>query len=184
MRWPTREVSKLGVVMLGATLSACSVLPQESPDDAVRRALDRVVAHDVVAASAEVCVDRRDPADFPFPISGIFAPVQALPGFDIPRALAVIDLDVSQLELAETARDGDAAEVRVSGILVQRFDPTQVEALFRAYAAESGQPLEQPLLDETLAPVSRGDVALPVDESIRVIREGGSWKVCPIAPQS
>lgn len=179
-----RALSRFVVVVLGATLSGCSVLPEPSPVDAVRRALDRVVAHDLVAASVEVCAERRDPADFPFLISGVFAPVQALPGFDIPRTLAVIDLDASRLEVAEVARDGDAAEVRVSGILVQRFDPAQVEALFRAYAAESGQPLEQPLLDETLALVGRGDVSLPVDESVRVIREGGAWKVCPIAPRS
>lgn len=179
-----RVALMVAAMVLGSTLSACSVLSEDSPALVVRRALDRVVAHDLVAASFEVCADRRDPADFPFPISGVFAPVQALPGFDIPRTLAVIKLDATNLGVAETARDDLAAEVRVSGILVQRFDPAQVEALFRAYAAESGQRLEQPLLDETLALVSRGDVSLPVDESVRVIREGGAWKVCPFAPQS
>jgi len=93
-----------------------------------------------------------------------------------------MSLDPSRLNVAEAAAGSDAGEVRVSGVLVITFDPPAVEALFRAMAAESGQPLEQELLDMTMANVSRGPVELAVDEVVPVVREGGAWRVCPLAP--
>lgn len=155
------------------------MLPGAEPADTVRAALDRIAAHDLAGATVLVCADRRNPRDLPFTIGGIFAPVGALPGFDVPRTLSVIELDVSGLRVSERTRDGDLAEVDVEGILVERFDPAAVEALFRAYAAEGEQPVDQALLAETIAAVSRGPVALPVRETVTLIREGGSWKVCP-----
>lgn len=153
-----------------------------TPSDAVRRALEGIVAHDLAGASLAVCAERRDPRDFPFLIGGIYQPVGALPGGDIGRTLSVIQLDASRLTIREKAREPNSAVVDLEGFLVERFDPTEVEELFRAYAAESGQPLEMNLLEETLANVSHGDVTLPVREEVRVILEGDTWRVCPLAP--
>lgn len=172
----------LAAPFLVALVTACSMLPSDSPVDPVRAALDRVVAHDLAAASQFVCVEERNPSDFPFSIPGIFAPVGALPAFDVPRTLSVIDLDTSGITLTEGPGNGDGSVVELGGVLVERFDPAEVEALFRAYAAESGQPIEQDLLEETIDNVSRGDVRLDLREEVRVVREGGQWKVCPLPP--
>ena len=158
------------------------MLPSDSPVDPVRGALDRVLAHDLAAASQFVCAEERNASDFPFSIPGIFAPVAALPGFDVPRTLSVIDLDASEVTLTEKPGNTDGAVVELGGVLVERFDPAEVDALFRAYAAESGQPIEQDLLQETIDNVSRGDVRLDLREELRVVREGGQWKVCPLPP--
>lgn len=172
----------MAALLLATALGGCSLVPADTPTNAVHRALDAVVAHDLVTASLSVCSERRNVRDFPFPIGGIFEPVGALPGFDIPRTLGVIGLDASGLSIVEKTRAGDAAEVEVAGILIERFESNDVEALFRAYAAESGQPIDEILLNETLAKVSNGDVQLMVREVIRVIREAGVWKVCVPAP--
>lgn len=171
-----------GLLLIGVLVVGCVPASAISPKDAVHRALEGIVAHDLAGASLAVCADRRDPRDFPFLIGGIFQPVGALPGGDIGRTLSVIQLDASRLTIREKAREGDSAVVELEGVLVERFDPTEVERLFRAYAAESGQPLEMNLLEETLANVSHGDVTLPVREEVRVILEAGTWKVCPLAP--
>jgi hypothetical protein len=107
-----------------------------------------------------------------------------MPGFDVPRTLSVIELDVSRLVVSERRRskDGMTAEVAVEGVLVERFDPVKVESLFRAYASESGQPVEQDLLDETLANVSRGPVEIEMRETVPVIQQDGTWRICPPAP--
>jgi hypothetical protein len=172
----------LSAPLLIAIVAACSMLPSDSPVDPVRGALDRVVAHDLGAASQFVCAEQRNPADFPFSIPGIFAPVQGLPGFDVPRTMSVIEIDASGITLTEKPGNSDGAVVGLGGVLVERFDPAEVEALFRAYAAESGQPIEQDLLRETIDNVSQGDVRLDLREEVRVVRERGQWKVCPFPP--
>jgi len=179
-------VTKRLAALLAATsvAAACTMLPSGQPVAVVESALAGMAAHDLVGAASLVCVERRDPNDIPVPLGGIFEPVGAMPGFDIPRTLSVIDLDVSRLVVAERKRskDGKTAEVAVEGVLVERFDPVKVEALFRAYASESGQPVEQDLLDETLAKVSRGPVELELRESVPVIQQDGTWRICPPAP--
>lgn len=169
------------IVVLSAAAAGCTLFAQDSPEGAVRRGLERTMAHDLLGASASVCLERRDPQTFPFGISGIFAPVGAMPGYDVPRTLAIIDLDATALEVVEVTRAGDEAEVAVRGTLVEHYEPAEVEALFRAYARESGEELDQALLEQTLA-ATQEDFALSVDESVRVIRQEGQWRVCPLAP--
>jgi hypothetical protein len=170
--------------LAGLVVAACSMIPADSPAVAVRGALDRVVARDLPGASMLVCADRQNARDFPFMIPGIFEQVGALPGFDIPRTLTVMTLDTSRLNVVDAAAGPgvDLGQVSVTGTLVITFDPPAVEALFRAMAAESGQPLDQELLDMTMANVSGGPVELDLDEVVRVVREGGAWRVCPLAP--
>jgi hypothetical protein len=177
----------LATLALGFGVAACSFLPTgprpgDSPTEVVARAVVGMVAHDLPGASQLVCAERRDPRAFPFMISGIFQPVAALPGDDVTQTLSIIGLDASRITVTETKRLAVNAEVRVSGTLVEHFEPAAVEALFRAMAAATGQPLDQALLDDTLANVSAGAVELPVDESVRVVQENGLWKVCPPAP--
>jgi hypothetical protein len=182
----------LATLALGFGVAACSSLPAEpppgdprsgdSPGQVVTRAVVNIVAHDLPGASRLVCAGQRDPRAFPFLIGGIFQPVGALPDYDVARTLSIIGLDASRVTVTETERLAVSAEVRVGGTLVEHFDPAAVEALFRTMAAESGQPLDQALLDETMAKVSAGDVELPVDESVRVVQENGAWKICPPLP--
>jgi hypothetical protein len=141
-----------------------------------------MAAHDLAGSTSLVCVERRDPNDFPVLLGGIFQPVGAMPGFDVPRTLSVIDLDVSRLAVSERSRSGATAEVAIEGVLLERFDPVKVEALFRAYASESGQGIEQDLLDETLANVSRGPVEIEIRETVPVIQQDNAWRICPPAP--
>ncbi len=158
------------------------MLSNVEPVAVVKTALAGMAAHDLAGAAALVCAERRDPNDFPVPLSGIFEPVGAMPGFDIPRTLSVIELDVSRLVVTERSRNGETVEVAIDGPLVERFDPAKVEALFRAYASESGQPIEQDLLDQTLANVSRGPVEIQMRETVPVVQQDDAWRICPPAP--
>ena len=93
----------------------------------------------------------------------------------------MIDLDPTRLTFAEHSRTDDEAVIEIGGTLLERFEPSEVEALFRAYAAEAGQEVELDLLQETLRNVSNGPVELDVREEVRVILEDGTWRVCPPA---
>jgi len=177
-----RVLAILAAIVLGLPLIGCSLVPTDRPGDAARHALDRAAAHDLVGASQFVCAARRNVLDLPFPIAGILAPVGALPGYDVARTLGVMTLDVSRLTVAETTIGDDSGELHVDGMLVATFDSAAVEMLFRSMAAEAGQPVDDALLAETMANVSAGPVELQVDEVVPVVREQGTWKVCPLAP--
>ncbi len=173
----------LGLILIGCGEGPAPIAPlPDTPGTIVDRALSSVVARDLATASTMVCVASRNPAALPFPISGYLAPVGAMPGYVPARTLAVIQLDASELSIGQVRRDAGSAEVRVSGVLVERFNPAEVEALFRAYSAEAGAEVDQTLLDETLANVGRGPVRLPVDENVKLILEGGAWRICPDPP--
>jgi hypothetical protein len=159
-------------------------MPADTPAEMVRRAMQAVAAHDLPSASLLVCAERRDANDFPFTISGIFEPVGALPDFDVARTLEIIRLDPGGLRYEEVRRAGGVAEVEVTGTLVQGFEPAEVEALFREMAADLGQPVDEALLQETLAKVSGGTVRLDVREVVAVAQEAGTWRICQPAPVS
>jgi hypothetical protein len=171
----------LAIVAVSSILAGCSLEPPDSPTTAVRRALDAVVAHDLDRATAAVCRARRDAFSIGSLLPGLLNPVQALPGGDMTRTLGVIQFDASALSLTEH-RTATTVGVRVRGDLVERFDPAQVEALFRAYAAENGERLDDAQLADTLRNVSFGDVRVPIDETVPVVLEDGSWRLCPPAP--
>ena len=178
---PIRFALWASVLSLALTATAgCDILERtaaNTPTDAVRQYVAFIVNNDLDAL--RVCNRPYPHGYYRLLIGGIFEPVQALPGGDPARTLAVIDLDASRLTFTEGSRTDDEAIVNVGGTLVERFEPSEVEALFRAYAAESGQPLEVDLLNETLRNVSRGPVELEVRESVPVILEKGVWTVCP-----
>jgi hypothetical protein len=176
-----RSAAGAAATALAVALIGCSLLPTDRPADAARRALERVAAHDLIGASQFVCADRRNPMDLPFGIGGILAPIGAMPDSDIRRNLAIMTLDISRMTVTETSVGDDVAELHVGGTLVTSFDPPSVEALFRAMAAEQGQPVDEALLAQTMANVSAGSVPLSVDEDVPAVREQGSWKVCPPA---
>lgn len=180
-----RPLAALVAAFVTTTVVAtCSMLPAGQPIAVVKNALAGMAAHDLAGAASLVCVERRDPNDFPVTLSGIFEPVGAMPGFDIPRTLSVIELDVSRIVVSERSRskDGTTAEVAITGVLVERFDPAKVEALFRAYASEFSQPIEQDLLDATLANVSRGPVEIEIRETVPVVQQDNAWRICPAGP--
>jgi len=45
-----------------------------------------------------------------------------------------------------------------------------------------GEPVDQPLLDQVLHLIDGGRYELPVDQTVRVVRQNGIWQVCELAP--
>lgn len=179
--WFRRGPGRATACLLAAVwLGGCALLPanaSNTPVEAVSDYIAKIAAHEL--RSARVCSQPYPYGYFKLLIGGIFAPVQALPGSDPDRTLSVINLDTSRLTIEESSRTGGKAIVDVKGTLVETFDPAEVEALFRAYAAEAGQAVELDLLKETVDNVSHGPVELDVRESVPVVLDDGEWAVCP-----
>ena len=83
----------------------------------------------------------------------------------------MITFDATGLSVAEQRRDGDVAEVSLSGMLVEAIDPVRYETAYRAAVAARGEAVDQGLLDQVLNLIDGGHYALPVDQTVRVVRQ-------------
>jgi hypothetical protein len=176
-------------IVAAALLGGCGIVPVPGarPVDAVRGAVERIVAHDLPGASRFTCFAQRDPNDFPFIIEGIFSPVGAVPTPSLPETLALIAIDTRDLRLTDAPGDLDGdieAEVALSGSLWLTLDPVETERAIRAAVLLQNDPLEEDLMAQTMAAIRSGPIELPVDHLVRVVREEGEWRVCDPLPVS
>jgi hypothetical protein len=177
----------LAWVAAAALLAGCEMMlsPGARPADAVRGAVDRIVAHDLAGATRFTCLPQRNPNDFPFIISGIFSPVGSVPTPSLPETLALIEIDTRDLRLTDAPGDlaGDIeAEVVLSGSLWLTLDPIETERAIRAAVLLQNDPLDEAIMAQTMASIRNGPIELPVDQSVRVVREEGEWRVCDPLP--
>lgn len=181
----TAAVARVAVLAMVAGCGGMTV-PGSRPSDAVRGAVDRIVAHDLGGASLFTCRAQRDSNDFPFTIAGIFFPLAQVPTPPVRETLALITFDARDLEIeepTETAPRDQEAAVRLRGSLWLTLDPEEVETAVRAAVALQNDPLDEAVLEATLAGIRNGPVELRVDQPVRVVREDGVWRVCDPLPQ-
>jgi len=185
------RVLLLAVVAATILFAGCGVdpvqVPGARPIDAVRGAVERIVAHDLPGATRFTCLGQRDPNDFPFIISGIFSPVGSVPTPSLPETLALISIETRDFLLADTADDLSGlteAYVQLSGSLWLTLEPVETERAIRAAVLLQNDPLDEALLAHTMAAIRSGPIELAVDQSDRVVREAGEWRVCDPLPVS
>jgi hypothetical protein len=168
-------------------ISGCQMVPTVGgPSDTVRRAFERMAAQDLAGASTLVCPAQRDPRQLPFIVGGIFEPVGYIAGSDnVPETLKLIELDVTGIRVEDVATGDDTVLVPVSGVLRERLDPVELEAAWRATAAERGEPVDEAWLQEVLARVRAGPIEIDVDNelgAVQVTKIDGAWLICQPLP--
>ena len=164
---------------MAVAIAACSVIPTNTPSDAVRGAVSATVAHDLAGAAIHVCPERR--GDWPLPFT-IYGMTGAVDGLSFEEGFAMIAFDATGLSVKEVKVDRDLAEVSLTGTLVETIDPGRYEAAYRASVKARAEAVDQALLDQVLGLINGGRYELPVDQTVRVVRRGGSWQVCELAP--
>ena len=78
----------------------------------------------------------------------------------------------------EVSSSGDNASVQLGGSLTFSFDAEQLRGLLRALAEQSGQPVDEATVDALVAGLQSAGQSIPISETVDVVREGGSWKIC------
>lgn len=173
-------IGRPAAAVLGTVvLLSCAVVPTKQPTDPVRRALAAMVAHDLDTARSYVCTERRGHVTLPFIVSGLMAPVD---GLEFEAGYTLITFDATRLVVTEARRDAEQAWIAISGVLSERVDPGRYEAAYRSAVTARGEPVDEALLGGVLRLIGDGEVDLPVDELVRVIRENGTWAICEVAP--
>ena len=106
-----------------------------------------------------------------------------LPGLDTQALIDALRLDVSGVDAGEPAIDGDVAQVPVTGTLKVTFDAVAMRPILRQVLEQQGTTMTDEQLDALLKTLEAYGQDVPIEQSVRLVRENGAWKICqdPVA---
>jgi hypothetical protein len=173
-----RSGSVLPAVLLAIVAAACSpAAPAGGPGATVAQALERLAAKDLEGLRELACEGQeaaiRDQLGLPDLVGD-----ELLPGLDGQALLDAVRLDVSDVGLGEAAIDGDVAQVPVEGTLSVTFDAEAMRPILRRVLESQGQSMTDDQLDALLGTLEAYGQDVPVEQTIRLEREDGTWKIC------
>jgi hypothetical protein len=171
--------SKPLTVMLGLVLvigvAACGSPGAATPTDAVREAFRLVDEGDLDALIDLTCDAQKETIRQQFEFTDVAA---LLPGADLGALFEAVNLDTSALTIDEVSSSGDSASVQLGGSLGFSFDAEKLRELLRVLAEQRGAPIDDASLDALVAGLQDASQSTPIFETVDVVREGGSWKIC------
>lgn len=104
---------------------------------------------------------------------------EVMPGLDAQKILDAMSFTTSGLAYSEKSRSGDSASVAVTGSIKMSVDLEKFKVLLKDIAAQQGQPIDDAQLDQLVALIgTQLNQEIPFDETVTVVKEGGSWKIC------
>lgn len=175
-----RRVTVLGAV-LALALAVIACAPSSSgdgPGAVVSDALAKVAAKDVDGLRTLACAGQADLIRGQLGLPADTAGGELLPGLDMQAVADAIQLDVSGVKLGDAAIEGDVAQVPVTGSIKVTFDAAAMRPLLRKVLEQQGTTMTDEQLDGLLSTLEAYGQDVPVDQSVRLVREDGAWKVC------
>jgi hypothetical protein len=166
------------VLALLIAMAACAPgAADDTPDAIVDQALARLAAKDVEGMRTLACAGQEDVIRQQL---GLPASVgsELLPGVDVQAVLDAVRFDVSGLDTGTPAIEGDVAQVPVSGTLRVTFDAAAMKPILRQVLESQGTTMTDEQLDALLRTLDAYGQDVPLDQSVRLVREQGAWKVC------
>ena len=178
---PPRRRRLAGVVAtisFALAVAACApAAPAEGPGAVVTDALAKVAAKDIEGLRPLACAgqeDRiRDQLGLPGGIGG-----ELLPGLDTQALLDAVQLGVGGVKAGEAIIEGDVAEVPVTGTIKVTFDAAAMRPILRQVLDQQGTTMTDEQLDALLKTLEAFGQDVPVDQTVRLVREDGAWKIC------
>jgi hypothetical protein len=169
------------VLAIALVLAACSpAAPSaDSPGATVQAALARLAAKDVAGLRTLACAGQEDLVREQLGLAGVSGTgAELIPGIDGQALLDAVTFDTGGLRLGDAAIDGDVATVPVTGSAKVTFDSAAMRPILERMLAEQGQTMTDEQLDALLQTLAAYAQDVPVDQTIRLVREGGAWKIC------
>ena len=176
-----RLAGVVATVSLALAVAACAPgAPADGPGAVVTDALAKVAAKDLEGLRPLACAgqeDRiREQLGLPGSIGG-----ELLPGLDTQALLDAVQLGVGDVKAGEAIIEGDVAEVPVTGTIKVTFDAAAMRPILREVLDQQGTTMTDEQLDALLKTLESFGQDVPVDQTVRLVREDGDWKVCPDA---
>src|SRR6476469_4376729 len=167
----------LAVALLVAACSPAAPAA-DSPGAVVQVALGKLAAKDIDGLRSLACAGQEDRIRDQLGLPGTGGGAELIPGIDTQALLDAITLDVSAVKYGDPAIDGDVATVPVTGSAKVTFDQERMRPLVKAVLEQRGTPMSDDQLDSLLKTLATYGQDVPIDESIRLVRESGAWKIC------
>ena len=169
------------LLVLAVLLAACTPAPPaaDSPGATVQQAVARLAAKDLDGLRALACAGQEDLIRDQLGLAGLSGTgTELVPGLDSQALLDAVTLDVSDLRVADGAVTGDVATVPVTGSVKATFDAAAMRPIVERMLAEEGRTMTAEQLDALITQLSSFGQDVPVDQTIRLVREGGAWRIC------
>ena len=182
---PRRIDVLLATTVLIAVLGGCSPsAPADEPAAVVGDALAKVAAKDLDGLRGLSCSGQAEGISNLLGLPGEIGDIGAgmLSGFDVGALLDAVRLDTSGVKAGASVIDGDTAEVPVTGTLRVTFDKDTIRPILRPLVEQQGSPMTDEQLDALLGTLEAYGQDVPLDLTLRLVREGDAWKICPDVP--
>ncbi|MEI7743215.1 MAG: hypothetical protein WCK58_05620 [Chloroflexota bacterium] len=175
---PGRLAAIVTALVIGLAAAACAPADQgDTPVAVVSQAMAKLAAKDIEGLRGLACAGQEDV------IRNQLGLGQALggdlvPGLDTQALLDAVKLDISDVKAGDAVIDGDVAQVPVSGNLKVTFDKTAMAPILKTMLAQSGRTMTDEQVNALLDTLAAYGQDLPLDQTVRLVREQGAWKVC------
>jgi hypothetical protein len=163
----------LAAVLLGGGCGA-GTPAAGTPDQAVRLVFDELNQGDLEGMLALACEAQQATLREQFGFAGLGATM----GLDLSPLLEALTIDTSRLTVTTTSIQGDSATVQLAGAMGLSIDASRLRELFRQLAEREGVPIDDARLEQVITGLQTMTQSIPINESVEVAREGGSWKLC------
>lgn len=173
-----RHVASIGLLAIVLAVSACGPGGDPGgPDAVVDKALALAAAEDLDGLRNLACAGQEG-----LILDGLGLPgavgADLLPGLDVQALIDAVRLDVSGLEAGDPAIDGDVAQVPLTGTLKVTFDAEAMKPILGQVLEQQGTTMTDEQLDALLNTLEAYGQDVPVEQSIRLVREDGAWAIC------
>ena len=165
------------LTLVALLLSACGGVGNgSSPSDAVKEAMRLVDAGDLDGVVALTCDAQKDGMRSQLDLSRSLGAFAA--DMDLESLFDAVSLNTADLTFTDASVVNDSAQVQVEGTMSFSFDADQIRELFRQVLEQQGQPVDDATLDMLIGLMSTAAQSQPIDQTVDMVREDGSWKLC------
>jgi len=173
-----RLAGLIAAAAFALAVAACAPgAPADGPGAVVSDALAKAAAKDLEGLRPLACAgqeDRiRDQLGLPGGVGG-----ELLPGLDTQALLDAVQFGVGDVKAGEAVIDGDVAAVPVTGTIKVTFDAAAMRPILREVLGQQGTSMTDEQLDALLKTLESYGQDVPVDQTVRLVRESGAWKIC------
>ena len=166
-------------IALVLAVSACApAAPADGPGAVVGEALAKVAAKDIEGLRGLACAGQEDLIRDQLGLAGALGAGDLIPGMDTQALLDAVTLDVGGVKLGEPAIDGDVAQIPVTGTLKVTFDAAAMKPILKQLLESQGTTMTDEQLDALLKTLASYGQDVPLEQSVRLVREAGAWKIC------
>jgi hypothetical protein len=179
MRTPVAPLASAALA-ISLVLSACTAAPPAAngPEAVVTEALAKTAVKDVEGLRGLACAGQEELVREQLSLGGMTGGSGLLPGVDLEALLASVQVDVANVDVGTATVDGDVAQVPVEGSMKVTFDPAAIRPIIKAALEGQGQSMTDEQLDGLVKTLEALGQDVPVNQSIRLVREGEAWKIC------